>query len=103
VNRAIAIAEDVVDSEHPDPRALDALGFAYLSAEQPMAALQNFRLANRAADNQVALFLYLEELDRDAEALRTIDQALAVDPTYSNAVKLRQSLVTKNDKEAKPS
>ena len=108
VNRAIAIAEDVVDPENPDPRALDALGFAYLSAEQPMAALQNFRLANRAADNRVALFLYhqsmvLAQLGREAEALRAIDQALAVDPTYSNAVKLRQSLVTKNDKEAKPS
>jgi Flp pilus assembly protein TadD len=47
--------------------------------------------------------MVLAQLGREAEALRAIDQALAVDPTYSNAVKLRQSLVTKNDKEAKPS
>lgn len=107
-DRAIEIAQQVADTEHPDPRALDALGFAYLTAKQPLDALQQFRLANAKVSNTNALFLYhesiaLRDLGREQDALEAIDRVIALDPTFPRARELRQSLIAMAAETPEPS
>nr|MCS5619691.1 hypothetical protein [Myxococcota bacterium] len=99
VDRAIEIAHEVVDKAAHDPRALDALGFAYLTAEKPLDALEQFRHANKVVPSANALFLYheslaLRNLGREDEALGLIDEILVLDPAFSQAREFRRSLLS---------
>ena len=108
LDRAIEIAHEVVDKATHDPRALDALGFAYLTAEKPLDALEHFRLANKTVTSANALFLYheslaLRNLGRKDEALGLIDEILALDPAFSQAREFRRSLLSEPRDPGNPS
>ncbi|MDP6977471.1 MAG: tetratricopeptide repeat protein [Myxococcota bacterium] len=95
--RAITIASEVVAKREDHPRALDALGFAYLTTEQPVDALENIRHAIRISRTPNALFHYheslaLRELGREPEALKAIQKVLGMDPNYPEAAELRRAL-----------
>ena len=95
--RAIEIANAVVAKQRDHPRALDALGFAYLVADEPVDALRNIRLAIRSHGRPNALFHYheslaLRELGREPEAIRAIDKVLRMEPRYPNAAELKREL-----------
>ena len=95
--RAIEIASDVVSKQEANPRALDTLGLAYLSAEKPFDALRNIRLAIGSNPGPNALFHYheslsLQELGREAEALEAVETVLALDPDFPRATELKQIL-----------
>ncbi len=95
--RAIEIGLELVDKQGTHPRALDALGFAYLSAEEPVDALTYIRKAIINQPSPNALFHYheslaLRELGRRSEALKAIKKVLGLDPRYPRAVELKREL-----------
>ncbi|MCP5041114.1 MAG: hypothetical protein GY944_08780 [bacterium] len=97
LDRAIEIGNDIVRKQETNPRALDALGFAYLTAEKPYEALRNIRLAIRNNATPNARFHYheslsLRDLGRSKEALEAIETVLTLDPDFPQADALRQTL-----------
>ncbi|MFT5443962.1 MAG: putative Zn-dependent protease, partial [Myxococcota bacterium] len=96
--RAIEIASEVVGGQPNNPRALDALGLAFLTADKPYDALRNFKLANRNVESPTALYLFHEstalgKLGRERDAIEAIDSVLAIEPNYPEAKAARSALL----------
>jgi tetratricopeptide (TPR) repeat protein len=97
IDRAIDMGIGIVAKKKSDPRALDALGFAYLRDHKPLEASKNFRLANYFAHTPNPKFRFhesvaLRQLGREREALELIEGVLALDPEFPEAAEARRSL-----------